>query len=235
MNYHPKMHGHATDAVKSFMYAVYAWMSAALAVTAFISYSIAQSPELIAMIYKTPMVVMILFIVQIGVAIYLSASLQKIQPSTATILFFVYAALVGVTLSSVFLIYTQASIITTFITASGMFAGMALYGYFTNADLTVIGNIAIMVLWGLIVSMLINMFLQSSQFDLIISAVGVVVFALLTAYDTQKIKSIGEQSHTMDQATLNKLAVFGAFILYLDFINLFLYLLRFMGQQKRND
>ncbi len=234
MNYHPEMHGQATGAVKSFMYAVYAWMSAALAVTALVSYSIAQSPEAIAMIYKTPMLVVFLIVAQLGIAIYLSAALQKIKPVTATILFFVYAFLVGVTLSSIFLIYTEASIITTFLTASGMFGGMALYGYFTKADLTGIGNIAIMVVWGLIISMLINMFLRSTQFDLIISAIGVIVFALLTAYDTQKIKQIGEQSHTMDQATLNKLAVFGAFVLYLDLINLFLYLLRFMGQKRNN-
>jgi len=134
-------------------------------------------------------------------------------------------------LSLIFLIYTEASIYITFIVTASMFGVMALYGYFTRSDLTTIGNISIMALFGLIVGFVVSIFLDSSWFDYVLSIIGVIVFTLLTAYNVQKIKRLAQQLMA-DRETMNKIAVLGAFALYLDFINLFLYMIRFMGKQK---
>ncbi len=220
--------------VQSLMYAVYGWMSVALAITAITAYYIASMPGMLMALMKNPMLLIFIFIAQIALVIGLAYFLPRMSLTTAIIMFTLYAVSVGITISSIFLVYTQASIATTFFVTAGMFAGMSLYGYFTKADLTTVGNIGIMILWGLIISMFINWFLQSPMFDLVISGIGVVVFALLTAYDTQKIKQIGQHMLIQDEQVMGKVAVIGALTLYLDFINLFLFLLRFLGNRRED-
>ncbi len=149
----------------------------------------------------------------------------------ALTMFLVYAVSVGVTTSVIFLIYTQASIVQTFVVTAAMFGVMTIYGYLTHTDLTKLGNVMMMALWGIIIAVLVNLFFKNPMFDLLISIAAVVVFTVLTAYDTQKIKQIG-QHMLADDEMMAKVAVLGALTLYLDFVNLFLYLLRFMGRRR---
>jgi len=164
---------------------------------------------------------------------YLSARIGRIQPGTATGLFLAYSALNGVTLSTIFLAYTHASIAATFLVTAGMFAAMAVFGMVTKRDLSGMGSFMFMGLIGLILASIVNIFLKSSAVYWAISAIGVLVFVGLTAYDVQKIKNIGEQG-IMEQgeAAIRKGAIIGALALYLDFINLFLMLLRFFGGSR---
>jgi FtsH-binding integral membrane protein len=215
----------------SFMAGVYGWMSCALALTAGVSYYIASVPALFTYIYTHQGIIIALFIAQIALVICISGFINRISFVTALALFLLYAATMGVTLSSIFYIYTQVSILTTFLTTAGMFGAMSLYGYTTKADLTSVGNMSIMVLFGLIIGTFVNMFLKSAQFDYVLSGIGVVIFVLLTAYDTQKIKQIARPM-LADQELVEKITLIGALTLYLDFINLFLFLLRFMGKRR---
>jgi len=150
---------------------------------------------------------------------------------TALVLFLLYAASLGVTLSSIFYVYTQASIISTFLTTALMFGVMSLYGYITRSDLTTMGNLSFMALVGLVIGMVVNMFLGSAQFNYILSVVGVIVFVLLTAYDTQKIKQTAKMLFMNNQPTQN-VTIIGALTLYLDFINIFLFLLNLFGKKE---
>lgn len=218
----------------SLMYRVYGWMSLGLLFTAGIAYAISTSPALTMRIATNPGITIGLFLLQIGLVIVLQSFINKMAPTSAMLLFLAYAASMGVTLSSIFLVYKLTTIYATFLITSGMFAAMAIYGYATRTDLTQIGNVAVMAVWGLMLAMLVNFFWQNSMFDLMISAVGVVLFTLLTAYDTQKIKRFGEHMISSGQGT-EGFAVLGALILYLDFINLFLFLLRLLGQERRRD
>lgn len=224
-----------TYRITQFMHAVYGFMAAALGFTAFVSYYVASSPALMYKLFSGPqssMILIGLFVAQVVLVIAITAAIRTISFSAALGLFFLYAGLLGVTLSSIFIVYEIGSIYQIFFIAAAMFAGMSLYGYFTKADLTTVGNIGIMIVWGMIISTLINMWFQSSQFDMVISFVGVIVFSLLTAYDTQKIKLLGQQM-LVDDETLSKVAIIGALTLYLDFINIFLLLLRFLGDRKK--
>ena len=215
-----------------FMYKVYGWMSLALAITAVTAYYVATTPVFYNKIMEQPFLLIAIFIGQLALVIGLTALLPKLNLATAVAMFLVYAISVGVTTSLILRIYTMASVASTFIVTSGMFGGMSLYGYFTRSDLTKVRNVSIMILWGLILSLIVNMFMQSPAFDYIISIVGVVIFTLLSAADTQKIKQLGRQMF-LDEQTRGKVAVLGALVLYLDFINLFLYLLRFMGNRRK--
>ncbi len=226
---HPAMGGQLTN----FMYKVYGWMSFALVLTAGTAYYVASTPEVFAFFFNNRGLIFGMFILQLALVIGLSAFLHKMNWATAFVAFLAYAASVGVTLSIIFQIYTTASIYSTFLVTAGMFGGMCLYGYFTGADLTAAGSISIMMLWGLILGGVVNMFLQSPGMQWVLSIIGVVVFTLLTAYDTQKLKRIGQQM-IADQEMLDKVAILGALTLYLDFINLFMYLLRFMGKRREN-
>ena len=219
--------------VQNFMFRIYGWMSLALSTTAITAYYVAACPGMYQKLMSTPGLLFGLFIAQIALVIGLSAFLHKMNLFTAIVVFMLYAVSVGITLSSLFYIYTAASLYSTFIVTAGMFGGMSLYGYFTRADLTSMGSMSIMALWGLILGMFVNMFLQSPMFNFVLSAIGVVVFTLLTAYDTQKLKQLGQQMLT-DKETAGKFAVLGALTLYLDFLNLFLYMLRFMGRRREN-
>lgn len=220
--------------IVDFMYRVYGWMSVGLTVTAAIAYGISTSPALTVKIATNPGIVIALLLLQVGLVIGLSAFITKMSPASAAVLFVAYAASVGVTLSSIFLVYSLPSIYATFFITAGMFMAMAIYGYLTKTDLTQIGNIMVMAVFGLVIGLVVNMFWQNSSFDLLLSAVGVFVFTVLTAYDTQKIKQLGENMVLSGQS-LPGVAIIGALTLYLDFINLFLFLLRILGQQRQRD
>lgn len=213
--------------------AVYGWMAAGLTLSAISSYITLASPTFFIFIHQNPIVFFGLFFLQIGLVVSLSSMLHKLSFGAAISIFFAYAVSVGITLSSIFLLYTASSIATTFLTTAGMFGFMALYGHYTKSDLSSMGNTLLMLVFGMCISMLLNMFIQNQVFDLVISAVGVVVFTLLTAYDTQRIKLFMEQQSRNDTDDMAyKTTILGALVLYLDFINLFIYLLRFMGKRK---
>lgn len=219
--------------VSSFMAGVYGWMCCALAITAGAAYYIAITPTVFTYIYTHPAVLIGLFIAQLALIIAITGLINRIQFSTALILFLLYSVMMGITMSSIFYVYTEGSIISTFLTTALMFGVMSLYGYVTKSDLTSMGSLSLMVLIGLIIGMVINMFLKSAQLDYILSGIGVVIFVLLTAYDTQKIKQLA-RSLLVDQEMIGKITLLGALTLYLDFINLFLFLLRFMGNRREN-
>lgn len=217
--------------VRSFLYNVYGLMSAALLITAGTAYYVAQTPAIYTAILSHTWGLILICIAQFALIIALQALLQRISFATALLLFMLFAISIGLTTSVIFLVYTDASIFKTFLITAGMFGIMSAYGYLTRADLTTAGNIAFMALIGLVIAGFVNIFLQSSQFDLVISAVGVLVFTVLTAYDTQKLKELAQHLFA-DQETVAKVSVVGALTLYLDFINLFLFLLRFMGKKR---
>lgn len=219
------------DRLVNYMYGVYGLMSGALALTAVIAYGVSRIPNIEVTLFGSPLLMMLIFISQLALVISISAMINRLTFPQALAMFFAYAASLGVTLSVVFIVYTEGSIVQAFGVTAAMFGAMTIYGYLTGTDLTKIGNVAIMGLWGLIIALLVNIFLQSPQMDLFLSAAGVLIFTVLTAYDTQKIKQMGE--HMMaDQEMMAKVAVLGALSLYLDFINLFLFLLRFMGRRR---
>jgi FtsH-binding integral membrane protein len=180
-------------------------------------------------IYSGPATI-VLFLGTLGLVFLISWRIDKLQPSTALTLFMVYAALLGLMLSSVFLAYTGASVTRVFFISAASFGALSLYGYTTQRDLSPIGSFLTMGLIGLIIAMVVNMFLKSSGLDFIISAAGVLIFAGLTAWDTQKIKEMFDPME--DGTVVGRKAVMGALTLYLDFINLFLFLLRFLGDRR---
>ncbi len=216
---------------RTLLHRVYGWMAAGLATTAITAYIVANTPAFVEVLFKNIWLIFVLFIAQLALVVFLSFRIQRMSFVTAVVTFLLYSLLTGVTLSSIFFVYTQSSIAITFAVAAGMFFAMALYGFFTKADLSGMGNFLLMGLIGLIIALFVNMFLRSTTFDYIISAFGVVIFSLLTAYDVQRIKMLSQQLEASGMSAMN-IAILGALMLYLDFINLFLYLLRFMGQRK---
>jgi hypothetical protein len=217
--------------VKTFITKVYAWMSCALVITALVAMYVVSQPNLVKLIIGTKILFFGLLIGEILVVGALVGFIEKMSASTATAVFFAYSVMNGLTLSVIFLAYTASSITSTFFITAGTFGAMSLYGYFTKRDLTSIGNICFMALIGLIIAMIVNFFWINSMFNLIISCVGVLIFVGLTAYDTQKIKEMGAK---VDEGTEEgrKGAILGALALYLDFINLFLMLLRLFGGRR---
>lgn len=211
---------------------VYVWMTLALVITAFVAMYVAKSYTLLAAIAQNSLFFWGLLIAEIGVVWYLSARISSISFTKATVLFILYSILNGVTLSFIFAIYTAASIASTFFITAGTFAVMAAFGYITKKDLSKIGNICIMALIGIIIASLVNLFLKSAMMDVVISYIGVLLFVGLTAYDTQKIKRLLSADDMEVNETTQKIALLGAMTLYLDFINLFLYLLRLLGDRK---
>ena len=209
---------------------VYLWMTADLAITGLVAYYVAGSQAILSALFSNGWSVLVLFFAEIGLVIGLSAAINKISALTATLMFALYSVLNGVTLSSIFWVYEIGSIATTFFVAAGTFGAMAIYGSVTKKDLTKVGNLCMMAVIGLIIATVVNLLIRSTMADMIISGVGVLVFVGLTAYDAQKIKNMlyGAEESEMT----NKIAVLGALSLYLDFINLFLYLLRFFGRRK---
>ena len=218
--------------VRSFLYNVYGLMAAALLITAGTAYYVAQTPAIYTAVLSHTWGLILIAVVQIGLVIAIQALLQRISFATAMLLFFLFAISMGVSTSVIFLVFEVASIFKTFLITAGMFGVMSIYGYLTRSDLTTAGNIAFMALIGLVIAGFVNIFVQSTQFDLVISGIGVLVFTVLTAYDTQKLKVLAQHLFA-DHETVAKVAIVGALTLYLDFINLFLFLLRFMGQKRQ--
>lgn len=214
-----------------FMARVFNWMMIGLGVTALTALAM-QATGLVYLVAASPLY-LVLALVELGLVFYLAARVSQLAPATATWLFVAYSALNGVTLSAILLRYSGASIAATFFITAGMFGAMALYGMITKRDLTGLGSFMFMGLIGLLLAMIVNFFLQSSSLYYAISFIGVIIFVGLTAYDTQKIKEMGEQG-IMDQgeAAVQKTAIMGALTLYLDFINLFIMLLRLFGGSR---
>lgn len=211
---------------------VYVWMTLALVITGFVSMYVAQSYQLISFIFGNKLALLGMLIAELAVVFYLSARINSISFTKATVMFIIYSILNGATLASIFLVYTMSSIASTFFVAAGTFGVMALYGYVTKSDLTRIGNICLMALIGLIIATLVSMFWQNSMLQMIITYAGVILFVGLTAYDSQKIKRLLTADGIEVTEETQKIALLGALTLYLDFINLFLYLLRLLGDRK---
>ncbi len=214
-----------------YMTKVYNWMGLALLITGIVSYFTATTPGLIQTIVGSKIIFYGLIIAELLLVIYLSRAINKMSQSTAITAFLIYSVLNGLTMSVIFLIYTSSSISTTFLVTAGTFGAMSLYGYTTKRDLTSIGNLAFMALIGIIIASVVNFFLKSEMMYWIITYLGVAIFVGLTAYDTQKLKQIGSQGFS-DQESMEKLSIMGALTLYLDFINMFLFLLRILGDRK---
>jgi FtsH-binding integral membrane protein len=232
----------AIDAgLRAHMIRVYNYMAAAVGVTgvvAWLTFQMAATTNAAGQLTLTPLgqalfgswMVFVLMLAPLALVFYLSFRIDRLQAGTARVLFFVYAALLGVSLATIFMAYTETSITRVFFISAAAFGALSLYGYTTQRDLSGMGSFLIMGLFGVIIASLVNLFLKSSAMDFIISIVGVLVFAGLTAWDTQKIK---EMYDPMDDGSVGgRKAVMGALSLYLDFINLFLMLLRLVGDRR---
>lgn len=209
---------------------VYLWMTAGLALTGVVAATVASSPSLVRSLVGNPILFFGLMIAELALVMLLSARLQKMSASTATLMFAGYAILNGVTLSLVFLAYTGASLTLAFFTTAATFGGMSLWALTTKRDLSGMGHYLMMGVWGILIASLVNFFFQSSTLYYFISYAGVAVFIGLTAYDTQMIKRWNAAyGDSIDEQQYVKLSIMGALKLYLDFINMFLFILRIFG------
>jgi FtsH-binding integral membrane protein len=219
--------------VNSYIRSVYNWMAIGLALTGFIAFYVASNESLIRLIFGNQMIFFGLIIAELVLVFSISARVHKMQASTATALFVIYAGLNGVTLSCIFLVYAHSSIASTFLVCALTFAACSIYGMTTNRDLTSLGGFMVMGLIGIIIASVVNLFVRSAGMSMIISYIGVFVFVGLTAYDTQKLKTMAlTQPAGLDAGVIRKGAIMGALSLYLDFINLFLMLLRILGNRE---
>lgn len=224
------------DLQKSFsilMGKVYLWMTLALLITGFTAYSVVQSVSLMTIMFEHPLMVFGICGAEIALVFIISSRIRKLGLTQATILFILYSLLNGVTLSFTLLVYQEASIAKAFFITAGTFGIMSLYGYTTKKDLSSIGKLLFFALIGLVIATIVNLFCKSSGFDLIISYAAVIIFIGLTAWDSQKIKKIliEESQYGVDEHS-QKIALLGALELYLDFVNLFIYILRILGSKK---
>ena len=206
---------------------VYLWMTMALFITGATALTVSDSPTLLNAIFGSKVAFFGLIIAELALVIILSSFIFRMSFLTATLMFIAYSILNGATLASIFLL----SIASTFFVTAGTFGAMALFGYFTKRDLSGIGNMGYMALIGIIIATVVNLFLRSETMMWVITYIGVLVFVALTAYDTQKIKKMVMNAEVVDEST-QKIALLGSLTLYLDFINLFLYLLRILGSRK---
>ena len=218
-------------AFPTLMRKVYVWMSLALVITGFTAYYVATSQTMLSLNYGNSVGMWVLIIAELGLVFGLSAAINRLSLTTATLMFTLYSILNGATLSFIFFAYTMSSIASVFFISAATFASMAVYGYFTKKDLSTIGRICFMGLIGIIIATLVNIFMRSTGLNLIISYLGVLIFVGLTAYDSHKIKQMFLTAPDAGE-TMQKLALLGALTLYLDFINLFLYLLRILGRNR---
>ncbi len=223
--------GSFSVAFPKLMRKVYVWMTLAMVITGMTAYGVANNPALLNMMFQSTGTVIMLLIAQLAVVIALSAAINRMSLTMATLMFILYSLLTGVTLSSIFIVYTMSSIANVFFITAGTFGAMSLLGYFTKTDLSPIGKFLIMGVIGLIIASLVNIFMKSSGLAMILNYVGVLIFVGLTAYDTQKIKQMLVMCDDMDEGA-HKIALLGALTLYLDFINMFLYLLRIFGNRE---
>ncbi|MCK9218657.1 MAG: Bax inhibitor-1/YccA family protein [Bacteroidales bacterium] len=222
---------------KSFMTQVFGWMTLAMFVTAVTAYWFASSPELIGSLVNPATnglsgLGWVVTLAPLGFVLLMSFGFQRLSPAVLTLLFISFSVLMGMSLSFILLVYTAASVYKTFAITAAMFGIMAVTGYTTKTDLTKFGAIMMMGVIGLFVAMIVNFFMNSGTIDYIISIIGVLVFTGLTAYDVQRIKRIGAGNGEYGAENTRKLSILGALTLYLDFINLFLFLLRFLGDRK---
>ena len=219
--------------VSDYVRSVYNWMGIGLALTGFTAYYVSNSESLLRLIFGNPILFMVLIIAELGLVFAIAGMVNRMSAGTATALFVIYSALNGVTLSSIFLVYARASIVSTFFICAATFIACSLYGWTTQKDLTSLGGFMMMGLIGIVIASLVNMFVRSSSMSMIISYIGVFVFVGLTAYDTQKIKNMAmTQPANLDGGVIRKGAILGALSLYLDFINLFLMILNIFGQRR---
>lgn len=224
----------ATEATAAeLMRNVYLWMAGALAVSGLTAFYVASSPAFLELIFANSVAFWGLVIVELGLVFGLGLGIQKMSYPVAACMFALYSILNGATLATIFMLYTMESITATFFITAGTFGTMALIGTFVKRDMSKLGGLSLMVLIGVVVATVVNLFLKSTVLDLVISIVGVLVFVGLTAYDAQRIKLMMEEyAAAGDGDVVKKAAVMGALSLYLDFVNLFLYLLRFLGRRK---
>lgn len=223
---------YSENAVATLMRNMYIWMALALTITGFTAYAVANTYSLIYAIATNSILFYGLIFAELGLVYYLSSRIFRMSFATAGLLFAVYSIINGVTLSLIFLIYELGSIVSTFFITAGTFGAMAVVGSFLKKDLSFIGRFALMALIGLIIAGVVNIFMRSEGFSFIIAIIGVLVFTALTAYDAQKMKNlIAENGYEVNENT-QKLALIGALELYLDFVNLFLYLLRLLGSRR---
>ncbi len=219
--------------VNTFIRSVYNWMAVGLALTGAIAWGVANSPDMVRLLFGNQILFFGLVIIELGLVFFLSARIAKIQASTATTLFVAYSALNGLTLAAIFFIYTRSSIASVFFVCAATFVATSVFGWVSKKDLTGVGNFMFMGLIGIIIASVINIFLKSPGMNMIISYIGVIVFVGLTAYDTQKLKRMAvSQPVDASGAMVRKGAILGALALYLDFINLFLMLLQILGNRK---
>lgn len=221
-----------TEVLSAFMAGVYRWMMLGLLLTAGTAWFTATNPAMLQIVFGTPFVFFGLIIAELGLVLAISAAIHRLSAATASGLFLLYSALNGVTLSSVLLAYTGASVVQAFVVTAGMFGAMSVYGLVTKKDLTSWGSFLFMGLIGIVIASLVNMFLQSSAMSFVLSGLGVIVFTGLTAYDTQKLKEMGDSAPMNDALAIRRGTILGALTLYLDFINLFLMLLRLFGGRR---
>ena len=232
-NYMPYASGVDTLEITNTLFRkVYQFMALGLIITSVAAYLTASSPAMINFLFGSRAPLIIAVVVELGLVFYLGFAINKISAGTALILFLLYSLVNGLTCSVLLLVYTQASIYQAFFTTAGMFGAMSLYGLYSKRDLTGMGSFLIMGLFGLIIAGIINMFVKSSGIEMAISIIGIIIFMGLTAYDTAKIKQLSMTVNGADDSALTKIAVIGALQLYLDFINLFIYLLRLFGKRR---
>jgi uncharacterized protein len=212
---------------RSFLSQVYTWMTAGLLVTSAVAAYTASAPSVLNLLYGNPFTIWLLFLAQIGLVIGLSARIDRLAPGTAAALFVGYAALNGLTLSAIFLVYTSTSIAQAFLATAATFLVMSFYGATTKRDLSTVGNLLVMTLIGFVIGSIVNLFWANSAVYWVLTYLGIAIFVGLTAWDTQQIKGLIQQAH--DDTTARRLAIIGALKLYLDFINLFVLLLRIFG------
>ena len=223
---------YSENAVATLMRNMYVWMAIALVITGFTAFAVANTYSMISALVTSPIIYYGLIFAELGLVYYLSSRIFRMSFATAGLLFAVYSIVNGVTLSLIFLIFNLGSIVSTFFITAGTFGAMAVVGSFLKKDLSFIGRFALMALIGLIIAGVVNIFMRSEGFSFIIAIIGVLVFTALTAYDAQKMKNlIAENGYEVNENT-QKLALIGALELYLDFVNLFLYLLRLLGSRR---
>ncbi len=232
-NYAPYSAGvDSLETVNTIFRKVYQFMAMGLILTALAAYLTASSPFMISLLYSSSAPMIIIAVAEIGLVIWLGAGITKLSASAARNIFFVYSILNGLLCSSVLLVYTGESVSKAFLSTAGMFGAMSIYGLYTQRDLTSMGSFLRMGLFGLIIAMVINLFMRSSAMELYISIFGIIIFLGLTAWDTAKIKALSGSVDSRDENMTGKVAVLGALALYLDFVNIFLYLLRLFGRQR---
>ncbi len=243
MNQYSNAPGRAAsfEIVNVFMRGVYGWMSAGLGLTALMAFATLNVPAISRLAFAVnpetnmiapTMLPMIAMFAGLGMVFFLSLKISTMNPSTATTLFLAFSALNGFALGPILLAYTTASVVSTFITTAAMFGAMSVYGMVTKKDLTSWGSLLFMGLIGIIIASIVNMFIGSSAMSFAISVIGVIIFLGLTAYDTQKLKTMGENLPIGDEAAIRRGSILGALTLYLDFYNLFLMLLRLFGERR---